>query len=111
MRRSSSSVRWPHALALVAFGTATACVLVELSVRIATHSVLVWGSREPDGCCVTDPMLGRVIVTRGSGQHPGKGFTMTIGDHGVRLNGDAPAVARPSSLVVGDSFAFGDGVN
>ena len=109
--RSSPRTRWWHALLLVAFGTAGALLFLELSVRIATHSLLTWGSNEPDGCCVTDPMVGRVIATAGSGRHREKGFIVSVGDRGIRLNGrDAPP-ERPLTLAVGDSFAFGDGVN
>lgn len=108
---ASSTTRWPHAVLLVAFGVATACLFVELSVRIATHSLFRWGSSEPEGCCIIDPMVGRVINVTGSTRHPDRGFSITGGEHGIRLNGGAQPPARPSTLVVGDSFAFGDGVN
>ncbi len=107
----SATTRWPHAVLLVALGIATSCLLVELSVRVATHSLFRWGSSEPEGCCVTDPMIGRVINMTGSRRHPDRGFTITGGEHGIRLNGGEQPPARPVTLVVGDSFAFGDGVN
>jgi hypothetical protein len=108
---SSPRTRWPHALLLLAFGTVSALLFLELSVRIATHSLFTWGSSEPDGCCVTDPMVGRVIATRGSGRHPDKRFIVTVGEHGIRLNGREEPPERPLTLAVGDSFAFGDGVD
>ena len=107
----SSTTRWPHAVLLVALGVAIGCSTLELSVRIATHSLFRSESSEPEDCCVVDPTIGRIINTTGSRRHPDRGFTITSGDHGIRLNGGQVPPARPSTLVVGDSFAFGDGVN
>lgn len=103
-------VSWKHALFLVAGGTIAALLLIELSVRIATRSLLTWESKEAEDCCITDPMVGRLIKDPGKRRHPIKGFTMTIGEHGIRLNGTPSPSGRPT-LVVGDSFAFGDGVD
>ena len=103
--------RWTRALLLIALGLLAACVLIELSVRIATHSLLTWESKESEDYFVTDPLLGRVPKDGVSLRHP-KGFTMTIGEHGTRRNGQSePYPPRPVTLVVGDSFAFGDGVD
>lgn len=88
------------------------CLAIELSVRAATGSLFIWGGNEIDDAFATDPMLGRVIVQPGRRRHATKGFTVTIGDHGTRLNGNPPPRnPRPRVLVVGDSFAFGDGVS
>lgn len=104
--------RRKSALLLIGFGTCVAFLAVEISVRLATHSLFTWGGREGHDGIITDPMLGRVIAKAGKGRHPTKGFTITIGEHGTRLNGDLrPQRERPLILAVGDSFAFGDGVD
>src|SRR5262249_36551397 len=101
---------WKQALLLLAGGTFTAFIVIELSVRVAAHSLFTWGAAE--GYCITDPMVGRIIKNAGKGHHPPEGFLMTVGDHGIRLNGDLPPrLERPLTLAVGDSFAFGDGVD
>jgi hypothetical protein len=103
--------RWKRAALLIALGLVSACVVIELSVRIATHSLLTWGSKENEDYFVTDPLIGRLPKDGVSMRHP-KGFTITIGEHGTRSNGDRGAVPpQPVTLVVGDSFAFGDGVD
>ncbi len=102
---------WTRVALLIALGLLSACVLIELSVRIATHSLLTWESKDNDDYFVTDPMLGRLPKDGVSLHHP-KGFTITIGEHGTRRNGDSASYPpRPVTLVVGDSFAFGDGVD
>jgi hypothetical protein len=101
-----------NALLLVGFGTCLALLTVEIAVRVATNSLFTWGGKEASDGLATDPMLGRVIVKTGMRRHPTKGFTISIGEHGIRLNGAAPAAReRPLTLAVGDSFAFGDGVD
>jgi hypothetical protein len=96
---------------LIVLGLLSACALIELSVRIATHSLLYWGSRESEEYFVTDPLVGRRPKDGVSLRHP-KGYTITIGEHGTRSNGsNAQVPPRPLTLAVGDSFAFGDGVD
>jgi len=98
-------------LLLAALGTCAGLLLTELGVRIATHSLLTWRGKESDGYVITDRLVGRIPRDGISLRHP-QGFSMTIADHGTRDNGRHPAPAdRPLTLVVGDSFAFGDGVN
>jgi len=103
--------RWKRAALLIALGLFSACVLIELSVRIATHSLLTWEGKESDDYFATDPLVGRLPKDGVSLHHP-KGFTITIGEHGTRRNGNNGSYPpRPVTLVVGDSFAFGDGVD
>lgn len=103
---------WKQAGLLVAFGVLAAFLAIEIGVRIATHSLFTWGGNELDGNHVTDPMVGRLVAHPGQTRHPTKRFLITIGERGIRLNGDTPPRAeRPLVLAVGDSFAFGDGVD
>ncbi|MFN8644251.1 MAG: hypothetical protein U0802_22305 [Candidatus Binatia bacterium] len=103
---------WRSAVLLTVGGVLAALLAIELGVRIATHSLLALHGNEVEDCCYTDPLVGRLIQYRGSGHHPTKGFTMSVGDHGIRLNDrPTPAAVRPLILAVGDSFAFGDGVD
>lgn len=102
---------WRQALLLVAGGVVATALAIEIGVRIATGSLFTWGGNERDDNLVTDPMLGRVYAYQGQGRHPTKHFVITIGEHGTRTNGAPPAAGRPLTLAVGDSFAFGDGVD
>lgn len=92
-------------------GFVAALCVVELAVRIATHSLFIWQNMDSDSYVVSDPLVGRLPRPGVSLHHP-KGYTITIGDNGTRRNGDTPLPAsRPLALAVGDSFTFGDGVN
>lgn len=97
---------------MAGLGVLAALVIIEVAVRVSTDSLFVWGGNEAGDDVVTDPMLGRIIVAQGTRRHPTKGFTISIGEHGTRLGGEAkPRSPRPLILAVGDSFAFGDGVS
>ena len=99
-----------HTWVLVAGGVLLALGIVELSVRVETDSLFAWGNQS-DRYGITDPVVGR-IPRPGVAIHPPGGFSITTGEYGTRSNGPTPPRAqRPLMLVVGDSFAFGDGVN
>lgn len=101
--------KWPWLLA--AIGLISTLLLVELAVRVATHSVFTWRTGGGNDYADVDPLLGRIPKPGLSVRHR-QGFNINIGEYGTRSNGDTPARAeRPLTLVVGDSFAFGDGVD
>lgn len=96
---------------LVAIGCAAGIALVEIAARTATGSLLAWHPKDGSQYVDIDPWLGRIPKPGLSLRHP-SGFAVSIGPHGTRSNGDAsPRAERPLTLVVGDSFAFGDGVD
>jgi hypothetical protein len=110
---SPSTPRKPprRTLRKVFAGAFAAFLVVELVVRIATHSLFVWITPDDrDRYGRVDPILGRVPRPGVSMTHP-KGFSIHIGEEGTRSNGGPPGAARPLTVVVGDSFAFGDEVN
>jgi hypothetical protein len=95
-----------------ACGFVAGLVLIELTVRIATGSLFTWGSWNDRRYGVVDPVVGHVPRPGLSFRHPRKRFQISTGEHGTRRNGPAaPASERPLTVVVGDSFAFGDEVN
>jgi len=95
---------------LVPIGFIIALLLVEFTVRVATHSVFT-GQTSGDSNVDVDPLLGRVPKA-GVSLHHRQGFDINIVEHGTRSNGSEPAQAeQPLTLAVGDSFAFGDGVD
>lgn len=103
---------WALALAAVATGVVVALLLVELAVRVATGSLLAPGGADNERYSVQDPVEGRIPRPGLAFRHPTKGFNISIGERGTRRNGNPPpAAARPLTLVVGDSFAFGDEVD
>jgi hypothetical protein len=104
---------WRSGLLLTVGGVFAALLAVELGVRIATHSLFDLQGNEIEDCCYTDPLVGRLVARPLVHRHPTKGFTITVGEHGIRLNGSGggPLAEHPLTLAVGDSFAFGDGVS
>lgn len=102
---------WKRAI-LVALGVVGGFLLAEIGIRVAVGDLFHWRSpddRERFG--VVDPVVGQIIRSGVVYRHP-KGFSIRTGPHGVRSNGTLPPrEARPLTLVVGDSFAFGDEVN
>lgn len=95
-------------LVLIAAGTIAALVALEIGVRIATRTPLLASG---DSYSVRDPVIGR-IPRPGVTIRALEGFTITIGEHGTRSNGGTPPRSNlPPILAVGDSFAFGDGVD
>jgi hypothetical protein len=84
--------------------------LIELGVRIATHSLFLLGV-DSDRYVTVDPMIGR-IPKQGVAIHHPAGFEVSIGEHGTRNNRNPPLRREwPAILAVGDSFTFGDQVN
>ena len=95
----------------VALATLVGLLLVELSVRVYTGSLFAPPADDERRYSIIDPVVGRVPRAGVAIRHP-KGFTVTIGEHGTRSNGETVArAARPVTLAVGDSFAFGDEVD
>jgi hypothetical protein len=100
-----------RALLAIAVGSFAVLLLIELAVRVATHSAFVWGGPNSDRYVIRDPVVGRMPRPGLWFRHP-KGFTITTGEYSTRSNGGtSPRVERPLALAVGDSFAFGDQVN
>jgi hypothetical protein len=95
---------------LVVAGAFAGFLLAELVTRIATGTLATWGSPDDRRISVVDPLVGRVPRPGLTGRHP-KGFTIHIDDDGTRSNGGTAVAPRPSTLVLGDSFAFGDEVH
>ncbi len=85
--------------------------MVEIALRVATHApLLAAGATEHQRYSIPDAVLGS-IPRPGIVLHDASRI-ITIGEHGVRGNGNSPPRAdHPVMLVVGDSFVFGDGVS
>jgi hypothetical protein len=108
---ATKRTRGLHIALLVAAAMVGTALLIEFTVRVVTGAPFALGGPNSDRYMIRDPVLGRMPRPDLHFRHP-KGFTMTIGDHSIRSNGDvAPAAERPLTVVVGDSFAFGDQVN
>lgn len=106
---ASSATR--RVLRLNAIAVVVAFLLLELGARLVTGRLLAWGPLEDRGSHGRlDPVLGHVPRSGLSMRVRGE-FTVTIEEDGTRSNGGGPALARPLTLVVGDSFAFGDEVD
>lgn len=87
-------------------------LLVELGMRLAKGELLSYTSPDDrERYRTLDPVVG-YVPRDGLTIRPRKGnFRISTGEHGTRSNGPAPAAERPLTLVVGDSFAFGDDVD
>lgn len=98
--------------ALVAAGGLAAVLLIEAGARLATgHPLFSLIGPESDEYVVVDPNVGRYPKADLSIAMP-EGFSIRTAEHGTRPNGNpAPRAERPLTLVVGDSFAFGDDVD
>lgn len=96
---------WRQAALLVGGGLVSAVLVVEFALRALTGTLFDWGPLHH-----WDPVVGRMYRPGIAWRHPAKGFTFTIGAHGVRSNGQ-PAPAGPTILAVGDSFTFGEDVD
>jgi hypothetical protein len=97
--------------AAVALSIVATLFVLELGARVVTGSVTAWGPSSQVGAdSILDPDLG-YIPRAGLAAHVRAGFDVHTREHGIRSNGDQrPTHARPVTLVVGDSYAFGDEV-
>jgi hypothetical protein len=86
-------------------------LVLELGARALTGSLASWGPAADVGAHSTaDPDLGYVLRDDVA-VRVREGFEVRTRRHGIRSNGDQrPSRERPITLVVGDSFAFGDEV-
>ena len=99
------------AVSAVVLAVGATLVALELGARVLTGSLASWGPAAEIGThWVVDPDLGYVLRDDVA-VRVREGYEVHTGRHGIRSNGDGrPAQARPVTLVVGDSFAFGDEV-
>jgi hypothetical protein len=95
----------------VATSIVATLLALELAVRVWTGSLTSWTPAPDVGAESTlDPDLG-YVPRAGLAVRVRDGFEVHTLEHGVRSNGGLrPRRARPVTLVVGDSFAFGDEV-
>jgi hypothetical protein len=100
-----------HAVPMVAMSIAATLLVLELGARALTGSLASWGPAADVGAhSIADPDLGYVLRD-GLAVRVRDGFEVHTRRHGIRSNGDQrPSRERPVTLVVGDSFAFGDEV-
>jgi hypothetical protein len=84
---------------------------LELGARALTGSLTSWGPAAEVGAeSVADPEVG-YVPHGGLAARVREGFEVHTRQYGIRSNGDQlPKRERPITLVVGDSFAFGDEV-
>jgi lysophospholipase L1-like esterase len=109
---ASQRIRRLQALLLIAVGLMVALVALEIGSRLSAGTLLSLRQPVGDDYHVVDPVVGHIPRAGVAITHPSKGFRIDIGVHGTRSNGNPrPAAARPVTLVVGDSFAFGDEVD
>ncbi len=100
-----------HTLRAVAISTCATLLVLELGARVVTGSLASWGPAAEVGAeSIADPELG-YVPRAGLSVRVREGFEVHTREDGIRSNGDQrPGRARPVTLVVGDSFAFGDEV-
>ncbi len=100
-----------HTLRAIAISIGVTLLVLELGARAWTGSLTSWGPAADVGAESTaDPDLG-YIPNAGLAVRVREGFEVHTGPYGIRGNGDQrPTHARPVTLVVGDSYAFGDEV-
>lgn len=99
------------ALAAVALSIGATLAVLEIGARVLTGSLASWGPAPEIGeHWRVDPELG-YVVRDDLRVRVREGYEVRTGAYGIRSNGDRPpAHDRPVTLVVGDSFAFGDEV-
>jgi hypothetical protein len=90
---------------------AATLLLLELGARALTGSLASWTPAADVGAhSIADPDLG-YVPRDNLAVRVREGFEVHTRRHGIRSNGDQrPSRPRPITLVVGDSFAFGDEV-
>lgn len=100
-----------HALRAVATSIGVTLLVLELGARAWTGAFTSWAPAPDVGAESTaDPDLG-YVPRAGLAVRVRDGFEVHTREHGIRSNGDQrPTRERPITLVVGDSFAFGDEV-
>ena len=100
-----------HTSRAVAMSIGVTLVVLELGARAWTGSMTSWAPASDVGAESTaDPDLG-YIPDAGLAVRVREGFEVHTREYGIRSNGDQhPKHERPITLVVGDSFAFGDEV-
>jgi hypothetical protein len=96
---------------LVVVSVVATLLALEVGARVVTGSLGSWGPAAEIGeHWVVDPGLGYVLRDDVA-VRVRPGYEVHTGRHGIRSNGDGrPSRERPITLVVGDSFAFGDEV-
>jgi hypothetical protein len=100
-----------HAALAVALAIGATLLVLEFGARALTGSLASWAPAAEIGEHWTiDPDLGYVLRD-GIAVRVREGYEVHTRGHGIRSNGDGqPSRQRPITLVVGDSYAYGDEV-
>lgn len=101
-----------HTIRAIALSVGATLLVLEVGARALTGSSFTsWGPAPDVGAESTaDPDLG-YIPRAGLAVRVRDGFEVHTREHGIRSNGEQhPKREHPITLVVGDSFAFGDEV-